>query len=195
MGRITVESEDDGICTPGDKSGTVEINHATVLVKANGDGIDSDKNIVINSGIMLICGGKERGNSAIDTKKGYVINGGTVITLSTSSIEKPSAATQNVCIWSLDKAVKANALVSLTNKDDEEIISFMAPTDFQTLIISTDYISTGTYKLYQGGEHTGTLAYNMYSGGEYIKGDNLKVDKRTEFTINQDGTTTFGRLQ
>jgi hypothetical protein len=35
----------------------------------------------------------------------------------------------------------------------------------------------------------------MYSGGEYTKGDSLKVDKRTEFTISQDGTTTFGKLQ
>ena len=195
MGRITVKAEDDGINAGGDKAGTIEINHATILVDAKGDGIDSNKNVVINSGIMLISGSSENGDAGIDTDKGYTINGGTIIALGSSMLEKPAGSTQNVGIWSLDSTVKANTLVSLTDSEDNEVISFVAPKSFQTLIISTAYLKTGTYKLYQGGEHSGTLAYNMYSGGEYTKGDSLKVDKRIEFTISQDGTTTFGKLQ
>ena len=195
MGRITVKAEDDGINAGGDKAGTIEINHATILVDAKGDGIDSNKNVIINSGIMLISGSSENGDAGIDTDKGYTINGGTIIALGSSMLEKPAGSTQNVGIWSLDSTVKANTLVSLTDSEDNEVISFVAPKSFQTLIISTAYLKTGTYKLYQGGEHSGTLAYNMYSGGEYTKGDSLKVDKRTDFTISQDGTTTFGKLQ
>ena len=195
MGRITVKSEDDGINAGGDKAGTITINHATILVDSNGDGLDSNNNIVINSGIMLISGSTENGDSGIDTDNGYTINGGTIIALGSSMLEKPKATTQNTAIWNLDSKVEANKIVSLTDADDNEIISFVAPKAFQTLIISTSYITTGKYKLYQGGEHSGTLAYNMYSGGEYTKGESLKVDKRTEFTISQDGTTTFGKIQ
>ena len=195
MGRLTIKAEDDGINAGGDKAGTIEINHATILIDAKGDGIDSNKNVVINSGIMLISGSSENGDAGIDTDKGYTINGGTVIALGSSMLEKPEGATQNVGIWSLDSTVKANSIVALTDNEDNEVISFVAPKNFQTLIISTAYLKTGTYRLYQGGEHTGTLAYNMYSGGEYTKGESIKVDKRTDFTIAQDGTTTFGKLQ
>ncbi len=90
MGRITIKAEDNGISAEGDKAGKVEINHATMLFDVKGDGINSKNNVVINSGIMLISASMENGETGIDTDKGYTINGGTIITLGSSMVEKPS---------------------------------------------------------------------------------------------------------
>lgn len=78
--------------------------------------------------------------------------------------------------------VLKNALISITRNKGRNIligiiivvISFKAGESFRTLIISSDELNEGNYKLYTGGKNTGELVNNVYVGGKYTKGTLLQ---------------------
>lgn len=153
-GIINIESEDDGINSGGD-GGTITINDGEIFIKASGDGIDSNKNLIINGGNIYTIGSAIGGDAGIDTESGYEINGGTVIALGSDMLEKPKTTSKQASIsFNLNNKISKNAIVSLQNDNDEEIISFEAKEDFKTLIISNSNITNGIYYLYENGEKT-----------------------------------------
>ena len=66
---------DDGINGGGDNGGVITINGGNITVKASGDGIDSNKSLVINGGTVYTIGSSLGGDAGIDTDKGFAING------------------------------------------------------------------------------------------------------------------------
>lgn len=153
-GNINIESKDDGINAGGD-GGLITINDGDIYIKAGGDGIDSNKNLIINGGNIYTMGSPVGGDAGIDTDAGFSINGGTVIALGSDMLETPeSNSTQKSACFNLNSKISEGTLISLTNENDEEIMSFEAKEEFKTLIISNSKIKTGTYYLYQNGEKT-----------------------------------------
>ncbi len=180
-GIIKVISNDDGLNAGGDKGGTIKINGGTVYIKASGDGIDSNNNIIINGGLIYAMGSARGGDAGIDADNGIAINGGTIIALGSDMLEKPTSSKQKYIAISLPKnsVVDKDKIVTLLDKDDKVIISFKADENFKTLIISNDKLTSGTYKIYVDGSNTGKLNNSIYKGGKYTKGTLLQ-----EVTIN-----------
>ena len=125
----------------------------------NGDGIDSNKNLIINGGNIYTMGSSVGGDAGIDTDAGFEINGGTVIALGSDMIERPekSSKQKSVC-FELNSKIAEGTKITLKNEDEGDIISFEAKEEFKTLIISNSKILDGTYYLYQNGEKTGYTA-------------------------------------
>lgn len=84
-GSLSVASRDDGI-NGGAKSGTaIEIGGGYLYVYCSGDGIDSNSStnsegIVFSGGNSVIIS-NSRGNSAIDSERGYTYRGGAIIAI------------------------------------------------------------------------------------------------------------------
>ena len=167
LGALTIEGsgelyvygnqvEGEGIAT---ETNDITISYGNIYIKANGDGIDSNKNLIINGGYIYTMGSTTGGDAGIDTDDGLSINGGTVIALGAGMLETPkSSSTQNSVYFNLSNKISEGTTIELKNENDEEIISFETEEGFTTLIISNDKITNGTYYLYQNGEKTSYTA-------------------------------------
>lgn len=183
-GTYVITSNDDGINAGGDGA-TITINGGVFYINALGDGIDSNKDAVINGGTIFVIGSDTGGDSGIDTDAGYTINAGTVVALGTDMIETPNDnSTQNTIAFTLNDKITKDTLVTLM-KEDETIISFIAPKSFKTIIISSEKLSHGTYSLYADGMNSGTKEYGIYKDGSYTKGGILSVNNQTTFEITK----------
>lgn len=174
-GTYIISSLDDGI-NAGGNGASIIINDGIFYIDAKGDGIDSNKDAIINGGIVFVMGSEYGNNSAIDTDDGYQINGGLVIALGMDMLENPLVSSkQKYLSYVLDDVIDENVIVSLM-KNDKEIVSFQSQKIFKTIIISTDLLEDGTYSLYKEGSHTGVLDKGIYIGGKYIKGTQINKE-------------------
>lgn len=190
-GNIKIYSADDGINTGG-IGGTVSINGGNLFVQAGGDAIDSNQNIVINNGVIMLIGGSSGVNSSLDADDGYEINGGTIIALGTEQIVLPISAKQKTLLLGLNNSIESNTLVTLMDSEDNVITSFKANDSFKTIIISSDKLTNGKYYLYSGGINNGTLINGVYKDGTYTKGNQILIDNMNEFIINNNITSYIG---
>lgn len=189
-GNYIVTANDDGINAGGDGA-TITFNDGTFYINANGDGIDSNKNAVINGGTIFVIGSDIGGDAGIDTDDGYTINGGTVVALGSDMIETPlNTSKQNVFAFILDNAIAKDTIVTLM-KDDKEIISFIAPKSFKTIILSGE-LETGDYSLYKNGTHSGTLINGIYKDGIYNIGTKITINGEEVFNISKI-INTYGK--
>ena len=153
-------------------------------INASGDGIDSNKDAIINGGTIFVIGSDAQGNAGIDTDNGYTINGGVVVALGSDMLESPKeSSNQKVIAFTLDNIIAKNIPVTLM-KDDEEIISFEAPKNFKTIIISTNSLRDGEYELYTGGSNFGLLENGIYKNSSYSKGEKVLINNEDTFKIN-----------
>lgn len=152
-GNIHIESNDDGI-----NGGVININNGTLYVKASGDGIDSNKNLIINGGNIYTMGSSLGGDAGIDTDKGFKINGGQVIALGSDMLQNPdSSSKQKYISFNLASKISKDSKINLKNSSGVEVISFTAYEDFKTLIISNSFLSNDTYYLYVNGKKTNNI--------------------------------------
>ena len=164
-----------------------------IYVNASGDGIDSNKNAVINGGMVFVIGSDTGGDSGIDTDLGYTINGGTVVALGSDMIELPeNSSKQNTVAFTLNQNIARDTRFSLWT-GEEAVISFIAPKGFKTIIISSDKIVGGDYRLYSA--DTGN-AQNQYGISAEIHTDknSVSVNNQEVFSVSS-GVQLFGSRQ
>lgn len=183
-GIYHITSKDDGLNAGGDGA-TITINGGNLYIDANGDGVDSNKDAVINGGTVFVMGSDVGGDAGIDTDAGYTIHGGLVIALGSDMIETPlESSHQKSVAFTLSSAISKNTLMTLM-KEDEVIVSFEASKSFKTIIISSSSLIDGDYALYQGGTHTGELQNGIYQNGKYQPGTKIKINNTDSFTISK----------
>ena len=183
-GKIDIVSIDDGINTGGN-GGTITINGGEILINAGGDGIDSNKNIVINGGIVYAIGSANGADSGVDADSGVEINGGTLIATGAAELGPLNTTSkQNSIIFAFSKLKASDKLITLIDENDNVIVSFIPYDAFSTLLISTETLKDGKYYLYQNGTNTGELENGIYNGGIYEKGNILDIDGNTEFIVD-----------
>ncbi len=191
-GTFVITSNDDGINAGGDGA-EITVNGGNIYVNASGDGIDSNKNAVINGGMVFVIGSDTGGDSGIDTDLGYTINGGTVVALGSDMIELPeNSSKQNTVAFTLNQNIARDTLVSLWT-GEEAVISFIAPKGFKTIIISSDKIVGGDYRLYSA--DTGN-AQNQYGISAEIHTDknSVSVNNQEVFSVSSS-VQLFGSRQ
>lgn len=182
-GAITIVTKDDGINTGGD-GGTITINGGVTYIDAGGDGIDSNKDIIINGGTLYTTGSSTGNYSGLDADSGVTINGGNVIATGSSYLQIPlSSSKQKSLSLGFSSYNDDEIIYALVDATGNEIISFMAKEKFQGITISSDKLTNGTYYLYRGGTHSGTLTNYIYNSGTYTPGEMLSINSNTSFSI------------
>jgi hypothetical protein len=185
-------------------SGYLEISGGFIYVNASGDGLDSNGDLLITGGTMIVDGPASSSNGALDkgdNNNSLTVSGGLLVAYGSSGMaESASAGTQYTVKITLSTVPSAGTLVSLQSTSGEVVTFVPVKTVGQssggrgggmsssgaTLVVSSpDFVNGGTYTLYTGGSHSGTLADGIYTGGSYTAGSQV-----AEFTLSSSMQVT-----
>lgn len=151
---------------------SITINGGYIYINAAGDGIDSNGNINMYGGTVIVNGPTDNGNGALDYDGTFSYNGGSIIASGSSGmLQTPSASSSSVnsiCI-TFNSAIAANSVIKIEDSDGNEILAYTSPKAYNALIIGSSLFEEGkTYKIYTNGTYTGGSEINgVYSGGNY----------------------------
>lgn len=205
-GTIYVTAEDDGFNLsaggsneggPGGGMGNSDsdsdseyclyLNGGYIVVDADGDGIDSNEDMEITGGTILVNGPTNGGNGAIDHDGTCLANGGLLVAAGSSSmIESPSeSSTQYSVVVIFDATNDAGTLFHIETSDGEEIVTFSPSKTYQAVILTSELFENGgSYVVYYGGSYSGNESDGLYSDGTYTAGTEFST-----FTISSMVTT------
>ncbi len=150
-GSTFVYATDDGMNASGSlTTPLIQISGGYVDVTTSSgdtDGVDSNGNIVVTGGFLIVKGGSANGNMAgsIDADGSVSVTGGTVVALG-GVCTTPGNGSVNTFISS-GTSFEAGSY-SVTDSEGEEILSFELTGNYSSCWISSDKIETGeTYTL------------------------------------------------
>lgn len=132
----------------------ITINGGNIYLNISGDGIDSNGNLTINGGKIIIDGPLSSGNGPLDSDGAMVINGGTVITASGAGmIQLPrSNEGQKLLSVMFSERQSAGTVISISDSNGDEIVSHTPAQAFQSFIFSSESIAEAEkYTIYVNG--------------------------------------------
>ena len=204
-GTIYITSSDDGLNVAGGNDGSgmmmgggrggpgqdafaangsyyLYINGGYIVINAAGDGLDSNGYVEMTNGVVIVNGPTNSGNGAIDVNGTFSITGGVLVAAGSSGMaEAPDeSSTQYSVRLNFDTGLSAGTLVSIQSSDGNEIVTFAAAKQFQSIVVSSPEFAAGmTYNVYYGGSVSGVSQDGLYENGTYSGGTQY-----TSFTIS-----------
>lgn len=153
-GEINILSGNDGINTNEDGVSVTTINGGTVNIRVTGetgegDGIDSNGNLVINGGTITAFACADSEDAGIDSDCGIYLNGGTVIA-SGNMLDAVADSAQNYAVFRFAQKQRGGETYTLKNADDTVLLSATPENAFVDLIISSPEMAEGEYTLWRG---------------------------------------------
>ncbi len=181
-GNIDITASDDGINAAGsssssstggrpdssDSNALITIGGGYIVVNASGDGIDSNGNIVISDGTLLVSGPADNGNGAFDYGGEATVSGGTVILCGSSGMAQgfSDKSDQASFMYTLNSSASAGSSVALTDENGNVLASFIPAKQYNNVVISTPSLKNGSsYKLVIGGMVSGADKNGYASSG------------------------------
>jgi hypothetical protein len=206
-GTIHIVSSDDGINAAGgnDQSGfmgfggknkfgggssteyCISINGGYIYVQADGDGLDSNGNITMASGTVIVSSSGSN-DAPVDYDGSFEFTGGTLLAMDNGQMtQAPSSATQNVISVSFGQSVPAGSYVSI--QGDGLDFVFQLPCNTTAFVYSSPELATGAdYSISYGGSYSGDVVDCLCSGGSYSGGTDLTTMNLSD-TISTFGTS------
>lgn len=179
-GNVHVKSTDDGLNASDGSGGNMGFNRngsgdlylrgGYVYVDAGGDGLDSNGDITMTDGTVIVCGPTDNGNGALDcgdNQNKIRVSGGTLMAVgSTGMMEAPESA----YIGSASLGAAADTLIVVTDSEGSVLGALKTPKQAQGIVFSANGMTDG-YQVYKGGSYEGTFnADNWATGGSYSGG-------------------------
>ena len=138
-----------------DSAAYLVINGGSLRVNAGGDGLDSNGTLVVNGGVVYVDGPTNSGNGALDCGLGATVNGGTVVASGSAGMAESfgsgSGQYSILCVFS--SPVAGGTEVTLTDADGNTVLSYTPSKDFQSVVLSSADIRTGTYTVTAGSQN------------------------------------------
>lgn len=200
-GAVDATSSDDGLnATSGTTSSEggggmqsdgslLSIGGGTVLVNAEGDGLDSNGALEVSGGTTVVSGPTNGGNGSLDSNGGITVTGGTLVAAGSAGMaETPEAESgQGWVAVTLDSQLEAGQTISIV-KDGKVIAAYTTVKTIGSFIVSDADITSGeSYDVYVGGKLSGE-AIGTYSESANIDG----ATKSTSVTANEGASTGMG---
>lgn len=153
-GEIDIVASDDGLNAAGGADGSafgrpgagrfgegegeVTIADGTLTVDAAGDGLDSNGNLTVSGGTVLVFGPTNGGNGVLDYGGSFYLNGGTLLCVGSSEMAQTPANTsgQYSLAAVITSAVQAGSTVEIV-VDGETVISEEVPKPFNYIVASS----------------------------------------------------------
>lgn len=170
-GNIKVKSSDDGINVAGGSNNNnsigfqdefasndnnkLVINGGIIYVNADGDGLDSNGNIYVNGGNIVVDGPTNNGNGALDYNGEFVQKGGCLIAAGASGMAQEISSNSEEFAVSVyfTSNQSANTKVTITDSQGNEILSYTSTKSFSHVILSSDKLKKSEkYKLNVNGD-------------------------------------------
>ncbi|NRA55914.1 MAG: carbohydrate-binding domain-containing protein [Gammaproteobacteria bacterium] len=186
-GQIRLIASDDGIniaggtdasgFTPGGQSSGnsdyyLQINDGYTVVNASGDGLDSNGNIEMTGGTVIVNGPTENMNGPLDYDGTFDISGGLLVAVGSSGmVQAPSSDSSQRWLGVTFGTQSAGQLVSIIDNDGAELLTFAPEKNYQSLVFSSPQLTNEeSYDLYFGGSSTGSQEDGLYQSGTYSGG-------------------------
>lgn len=149
------EQNDWGGGRPGMDNGIGEIviSGGYTFVDAEGDGLDSNGNITLSDGIVLVSGPVNGGNGALDYGRSANVTNGILIALGSSGMATgfTSAENQGALLYNFETQQGGTAF-SVCNTDGTAIVSFAPKKQYSSAVVTApSLVLNGTYTLVLGG--------------------------------------------
>lgn len=142
----------------------IEISGGTVRVNSQGDGIDSNGDIYMTGGTVIVFGPESNSNGALDYSGSFDMRGGRVLAVGSSAMAQ--GISSGFGSISTNGNFSANTVYTIVNSDEKEIISFVSPKAFANIVYSDNSLISGsTCKILSGGSHSGEAANGVYQNG------------------------------
>ncbi|WP_111707321.1 carbohydrate-binding domain-containing protein [Lutibacter citreus] len=186
-GEIYLTTSDDAINAAGNTNNYLYLNGGYIVINASGDGLDANGDIVMTAGTVIINGPTAQNNSPVDYDGTFKLDGGFLVASGyASNMDEAgsSSSHQNSVLVKLSSAQLAGNLFHIENSSGENIMTFQPQKKYKSIVFSSPELSSGAYKIYLGGGHTGTETNGIYENGTYSPGTLYK-----SFTISNKVTT------
>jgi hypothetical protein len=204
-GEILVASSDDGVNISDPEStldsdnpaqssvyidGALYILGGYLYVVSDGDGLDSNGDIYILGGMIVVNNPEtSRGDSALDANGELVIDGGTLVASGSSNmlITPSEDSTQNSITIVFDETIHAGEYVVIVDSSGEKFLAYTASEDFVTLAMSSNLFEEDeTYSMYldssvSGNDFNGLYLDFTYTGGSFY--DSFMFSGLTSITL------------
>lgn len=159
---------------------TLTISGGYLYVNAYGDGLDSNGQVNVSGGITVVSGPTSNMNGPLDAGEGSSVTATGGILLAAGSTGMMVAPTANYVATTKLSAI-ADMLITITDEDDNVLVSFVTPKSAQGLVASAAGKADG-YKIYTGGTVSGTFnADNVCIDGKISGGKEIQASDVSGF--------------
>ena len=139
-----------------------------------GDGIDSNGNLTISGGTVVVHGPPSQPEVGLDVNGTFLMNGSFTIVaqINSNMVESPSnASTQRSVLLRRTQALAGGTLFHIEDASGNSLVTFAPARSYSCILLSTANLVAGTtYRVYTGGTCTGTVHDGVYTGGTYSGG-------------------------
>lgn len=145
----------------------IQIAGGLVVIDAGGDGIDSNGNVYMEGGTVLVSGPTDSANGALDVEGSAQITGGTLVAAGSAGMGMNfgDTSTQASLMVNYSSVQPGGTLLTLLDENEGVIVSFAPFKDYQSVVISTpDMEQNGTYTLCTGGSTETASGDGLYTG-------------------------------
>lgn len=149
------------------------INGGYIYIDASGDGVDSNGYIQMTNGTVIINGPTENMNGSLDYMGSFSMTGGQMIAAGSTgmAMAPDQSSSVNSVLITFTETVPAGTLVNIQTDSGDEVLTFTSSKNFQSLLVSSPGLLSGTtYKVYTGGNSSGTAVDGVYESGVYSAG-------------------------
>lgn len=175
-----------------DDSKQITITGGTLVVDAEGDGLDSNGNVTMSDGVVIVNGPTTGGNGALDYNGTFEITGGVLLAAGTTDMAmNVSGGSQQSIGISFDQTQAAETLVTLKDSQGQTILSYAPSKSYQHVVLSSPDLTDSSYTLVSGGTNDAQAVSGYYAGGTLSDGTELGTLPVTETIANltQSGAT------
>ncbi|WP_326721861.1 carbohydrate-binding domain-containing protein [Streptomyces sp. NBC_00243] len=192
-GTVEIHSSDDGINAAGGTSTSEEggggggfggggggggsevgdfkltVTGGTLVVNADGDGLDSNGTAEITGGTVVVNGPEQAGNGALDVNGSFTVSGGTLLAAGSAgmAVAPGTESEQGWLSATLDSAVDAGTTLHVVDSDGKVLATFVTSRSVQNVVYSSSAVKSGEeYRIYSGGSASGTSTGGLTATGE-----------------------------
>ena len=173
-GKIQLTASDDGINSAGgsdtadqgrpgqnqfnvseDSDLFIKMIGGSVTVDAGGDGLDSNGNLIIEGGSVLVSGSANNGNGALDYEGTAKITGGTVVAAGMSGMAQgfSDSSSQYSILHNFSTTLSESDAITLKDSDGNTLVTYTPAKAYQSVVISWPDMDKGqTYTLSAGSQ-------------------------------------------
>lgn len=187
-GTINVTSTNDCVkatlgtdLTTNDGSSVMVAGSTLLLNTQKGDALDSNGNILLAGGVVVVQGSATSPDDAISYRSAFTITGGILCASGATSLVPDITSTQNTIAIKFSTVLSPGAIINIQNEAGTTVLTYKTAKYAYYFVGSTAGLETGkTYQVYVGGSTTGTSINGYYADGVYTPGI-----KKGTFTVSQ----------
>ncbi|NMB73390.1 MAG: carbohydrate-binding domain-containing protein [Bacteroidales bacterium] len=178
-----------GAATEMNDNSNLNIKSGYIYINATkGDGLDSNGNITISGGTVIVNGPSSQPEVGVDCNGTFKIDGGTVIVsgIYSNMTDVPSASSSQCSVFIVfSTSQAAGKIVHIEDSGGKSLLTFTPIRNYQSIIFSSpDLMKGNSYSVFSGGSATGEATDGLYFNETYTGGSIYK-----SFTICSVQTT------